>query len=39
MNIEHMIVEIEESVHMAAAGANIGGFPCGVVRGVIYVLI
>ena len=39
MKIESMIVELEEDITMAASGANVGGFPCGVVRGVIYALI
>jgi hypothetical protein len=39
MNIESFICELEERVEISENGANIGGFPCGVVRGVILLLV
>jgi hypothetical protein len=35
MKMENMVVELEESVERAGAGANVGGFPCALV----YVLV
>jgi hypothetical protein len=39
VNIEHMIVPLQEPVALSTVGANIGGFPCGVVGGLIFILI
>jgi hypothetical protein len=39
MSIENLIVDLEESVELPEAGANVGGFPCGVVGGVVYILV
>jgi len=35
MSIEHLV----EAIELADSGANVGGFPCGVVAGIIFVLV
>lgn len=39
MSITQLIVDLEEQVELAAEGANVGGFPCGVVGGIVFVLL
>ncbi len=38
MSITKLIVELEEQIELSGEGANVGGFPCGVVAGVVFIL-
>jgi hypothetical protein len=38
MSITQLIVDLEEQVGLSEQGANVGGFPCGVIVGVVFVL-
>jgi len=39
MSIEHLVADLDEAIELADSGANVGGFPCGVVAGIIFVLV
>ena len=39
MNVENLIAELEESVELIGAGANVGGFPCSVVHVVVGIYV